>query len=1039
MNWLVSTSLRLRVIVVALAVALMIIGVRVIRSTPLDVFPEFAPPLVEIQTEAPGLSTAEVESLISAPIENALNGVAQLKTLRSKSVLGLSSVVLIFQEDTDLLRARQLTQERIALVAPQLPAAARPPVILQPLSSTSRAMKIGVSSKTLSQMELSTLARWTIRPRLMAIPGVANVAIWGQRDRQLQVLVDPDRLRNHGVTLDDVVRATRDAVAVAAGGFVDTPNQRLPVAHMYTVTRTQDLARVPVAFRNGAPLQLSSVAEVVEGFPPPIGDAVINDGPGLLLIVEKQPTGNTLDVTRNVEAALNALKPGLKDVEIDSTIFRPATFIEVALRNLRSALLIGCLLVIVVLVAFLFEWRTALISLLAIPLSLLTAALVLYWRGYTINTMVIAGLVIALGEVVDDAIIDVENIMRRLRLNREAGSPESAFSVALKASLEVRSAIVYATLIVTLVFLPIFFLDGLSGSFFRPLAVSYVLAVLASLGVALTLTPALSLLLLPRASMLNRGLARAEAPLARWLKRGYRNVLPSFINKPRTAVATMLLLFALTGVTAPFLGEEFLPNFKETDFLMHWVEKPGTSLEAMRRITIRVSKELRAIPGVRNFGSHIGRAEVADEVVGPNFTELWISIDPDVPYEPTVAKIQSVVDGYPGLVRDLLTYLKERIKEVLTGAGASIVVRLYGPDLEGLRAKAAEIGKTIGGVEGVANLKVEQQVLVPQIEVQLKPDAAAQFGLTPGDVRRAATTLIKGQKVGEVYEAQQINDVVVWSAANTRADIESLRRLRINLPAGGDAPLGDVADIRIAPAPNIIQREGASRRIDVTCDVKGRDLGSVAREIESKVKALSFERGYHPEFLGEYAARQAARNRLLALSAVALLGILLLLRADFHSMRLVALVTVSLPFALVGGVAATFLTGGILSLGSLIGFITVLGIAARNGIMLVSHYRHLEAEEGQPFGKDLVLRGSEERLAPILMTALATGLALLPIVVSGNKPGHEIEHPLAVVILGGLVTSTILNLFLMPALYLRFGKSKGEVVMRLAKASEKSS
>jgi len=445
MNWIVSTSLQMRVIVVALAVALMIVGVRVIRSTPLDVFPEFAPPLVEIQTEAPGLSTAEVESLISTPIENALNGVAQLKALRSKSVLSLSSVVLIFQEDTDLIRARQLVQERLALVAPQLPAAARPPVILQPLSSTSRALKIGVSSKTLSQVELSTLARWTIRPRLMAIPGVANVAIWGQRDRQLQVLVDPDRLRNHSVTLDDVLRATRDAVAVAAGGFVDTPNQRLPVAHLASVTQPQDLARVPVAFRNGAPLELGAVAEVVEGFPPPIGDAVINDGPGLLLIVEKQPTGNTLDVTRNVEAALKALKPGLKDVEIDSTIFRPATFIEVALRNLRNALLIGCLLVIAVLVVFLFEWRTALISLLAIPLSLLAATLVLYWRGYSINTMVIAGLVIALGEVVDDAIIDVENIMRRLRLNREAERPESAFSVVLKASLEVRSAIVYAT------------------------------------------------------------------------------------------------------------------------------------------------------------------------------------------------------------------------------------------------------------------------------------------------------------------------------------------------------------------------------------------------------------------------------------------------------------------------------------------------------------------------------------------------------------------------------------------------------------------
>ncbi|HMV47572.1 MAG TPA: efflux RND transporter permease subunit, partial [Blastocatellia bacterium] len=654
-----------------------------------------------------------------------------------------------------------------------------------------------------------------------------------------------------------------------------------------------------------------------------------------------------------------------------------------------------------------------------IPLSLLAAAMVLYWRGYTINTMVIAGLVIALGEVVDDAIIDVENIMRRLKLNREAGNPESAFSVVLKASLEVRSAIVFATLIVVLVFLPIFFLDGLSGSFFRPLAISYVLAVLASLAVALTLTPALSLLLLPRAAH-----RKQEPALTRFLKRLYRRVLPAFIGKPKLSVAAMLLLFGLTAAAIPFLGEEFLPNFKETDFLMHWVEKPGTSLEAMDRITIRASKELRAIPGVRNFGSHIGRAEVADEVVGPNFTELWISIDPNAPYEPTVAKIQEVVDGYPGLVRDLLTYLKERIKEVLTGAGASVVVRIYGPDLEGLRAKAAEVGKVIGGVQGVANLKIEQQVSVPQIEVRLKPAAAARFGLTPGDVRRAATTLIKGQKVGELYEAQQINDVVVWGAAHTRTDLEAIRRLRIGLPAGGDAPLGDVADVYIAPAPNVIQHEGASRRIDVTCDVKGRDLGSVAREVESKVKTLSFDRGYHPEFLGEFAARQASKNRLFALAGLALLGILLLLHADFRSGRLVTLVAVSLPFALIGGVAATLLTGGVLSLGSLVGFVTVLGIAARNGIMLVSHYRHLETEEGQAFGKELVLRGSEERLAPILMTALATGLALLPIVLSGNKPGHEIEHPLAVVILGGLVTSTLLNLFVMPALYLRFGARK---------------
>jgi Cu/Ag efflux pump CusA len=740
MNWLVSTSLHLRVVVVALAILLMVVGIRVVPSTPLDVFPEFAPPLVEIQTEAPGLSTTEVESLVTVPIENALNGTARLKTMRSKSVLGLSSVVLIFQEDAQLMVSRQLVQERLAIVAGHLPSVAKPPVILSPLSSTSRVMKIGLSSKKLSQMELTTLARWTIRPRLMAIPGVANVAIWGERDRQLQVLIDPDRLRDHNVVLDDVVRVTRDSVAPAAGGFLDTPNQRLAITHLSPISTPQDLARIPVAFRNGAPLELGQVAEVVDGFPPPIGDAVINDGPGLLLIVEKQPEGNTLNVTRNVETTIEALRPGLKDVEIDSTIFRPATFIEVALHNLNQALLIGCLLVVAVLAVFLFEWRTMLISLLAIPLSLLSAALVLHYRGYSINTMVIAGLVIALGCVVDDAIIDVENIMRRLRLNRALDQPESAFRVVLKASLEVRSAIVYATLIVVMVFVPVYFLEGLSGSFFRPLAVSYVLAVLASLGVALTLTPALSLMLLPRAAETSRG----EPPMTRVLKRGYRTLLPGLVRRPGWAVVicVAVLLGTLAGI--PFLGEEFLPDFQETDFLMHWVEKPGASLEAMQRITVQVSKELRAIPGVRNFGAHIGRAEVADEVVGPNFTELWISIDPAVPYAPTVARIKEVVDGYPGLYRDVLTYLKERIKEVLTGAGASVVVRIYGPDLQVLRAKAEEAGKVIGAIPGVTNLKVEPQVLVPQLEIRVRDETARRFGMTPGDVRRAATTLVKG-------------------------------------------------------------------------------------------------------------------------------------------------------------------------------------------------------------------------------------------------------------------------------------------------------
>jgi Cu/Ag efflux pump CusA len=618
--------------------------------------------------------------------------------------------------------------------------------------------------------------------------------------------------------------------------------------------------------------------------------------------------------------------------------------------------------------------------------------------------------------VVDDAIIDVENILRRLRLNRASPKPLPAFRVVLNASLEVRSAVVYASLIVALVFLPVFFLEGLAGTFFRPLALSYILAILASLGVALTLTPALCLMLLHGTPE-----RKQEAPLVRWLKARYRAVLPGLVRRPKLVIGVLVVAFAATAVVWLRLGEEFLPNFKERDFLMHWVEKPGTSVEAMTRITVAASKELRSVPGVRNFGAHIGRAEVADEVVGPNFTELWISLDPEVDYQPTVAKVQEIVDGYPGLYRDLLTYLRERIKEVLTGASASIVVRVFGPELHVLRAKAEEVGAALKDVRGISALKVEPQTLVPQVQVRLRAEATASFGLTPAAVRGAVSTFVSGRTVGQVFEDQKIHDVTVWSIPSVRGDLASLRELLIEIPGGGHVPLSDVAELTIVPAPNEIKREGASRRIDITCNVAGRDLGSVARDVQQKVAAISFPQGYHPELLGEYAARQAARRQLLTLSAVALAGILVLLLVDFQSPRLVALVALTLPFALIGGVLAAWFSGGVLSLGSLVGFVTVLGIAARNGIMLVSHYRHLEREEGETPGLGLVLRGAEERLTPILMTASCAGLALLPLVVRGNIPGHEIEFPMAVVILGGLITSTVLNLFLLPSLYAKFG------------------
>ncbi len=1021
MRWIVLTSLRLRFLVVALAALLITLGITSARELPLDAFPEFAPPLVEIQTEAPGLSTEEVESLVSAPLESALLGVPWLATLRSKSVLGLSSVVLIFEEGTNALVARQAVQERLLAEAGRLPSLARAPVLLPPLSSTSRALKIGLTSKRLSQMDLTTLALWVIRPRLMAVPGVANVAIWGQRDRQLQVRVDPEFLAAAGATLDAVVRAASEATAVAAGGFVDTPTQRMAVRQASLADDPQALAEALVEARDGAPLRLGDVAEVGIGFPPPIGDAIVNDVPGLLLVVEKHPWGNTLAVTEQVETALEALRPALGDVEIDTGIFRPASFIEQSIANLRHALLLGCALVAAVLFLFFVRWRPAVISLVTIPLSVAVVLLVLRAFGATLNTMTLAGLAIAVGVVVDDAVIDVENIARRLRGARREGFVRSPLRVVLDASLEVRSAVVLASLIVSLVFVPVFFLPGLAGAFFRPLAVAYVLAVMASLAVALTVTPVLSLLLLEGAP------GRDEEPaFVKALKRRYRRMLPFFLDHPRRTMAFLGLAMAAGAATLPVLGEEFLPAFRERQFLMHWVEKPGTSLEALRRVTLRVSRELRAIPGVRGFGSHLGRAEEGDEVVGPNFSELWIALDDDADYDATVARVNEVIAGYPGLQRDVLTYLKERIKEVLTGAGATLVVRIYGPDLDGLRRQARAVAEAMEGVDGVKDLKIEAQALVPQIVVRPDAERAALFGLSAAKIQGDLATLLQGRRVGEVRRDQKRFDVVVSGADALREDVEGLRRIPISTAGGAPVPLGDVALVSIVPAPNEIKREGGSRRIDVTCNVEGRDLGRVAREIESRVRALPFEPESHPEILGEYAARAQAQGRLAWLAGGVLVAIFLLLHADFGSLRLASLIFGTLPFALVGSLGAALVAHGVLSLGSLVGLVTVLGIAARNGILLISHYRHLEREEGEPFGRELLLRGAEERLAPILMTALCAGLALLPLALSGNQPGQELEHPMAIVILGGLVSSTALNLLLLPSLYGRFGRTRAD-------------
>jgi CzcA family heavy metal efflux pump len=1034
MRWIVGSSLKFRFIVVALTAATMFFGIQQANDSAVDVFPEFAPPKVEVHTIAVGLAPTEVEQLITVPLEQALNGIPGVETIRSNSVEQLSQIVLLFERGTDLLEARQLVGERIATATATLPTWAAPPVMLQPMSATSRVLKIGLSTTDpeLDLMDLSMTAYWKIRTRLLRVPGVANVPIWGERLEMLQVHADPVRLAQQQVTLDEVLNVTADTLDaglvqyseghfIGRGGWVEGAGERVGIRHVQPVVQPGDLANVPIVTADGRQIRLSDVADLKRDHQPLIGDAVINEGDGLMLIVEKLPWANTVDVTKGVEEALAELEPGLQGIAVDSAIFRPATFIEDSISNLTRALVLGAVLMILMLGVFLYSWRTALISVVAIPLSLLIALLILNARGATINTMILAGFVIALGDIVDDAIIDIENVVRRLRQHRAQGSTRSTARVILDASLEVRGAIVYATLIEVVAILPIFMLGGLSGSFFQPLALAYGIALLASMGVALTVTPALSLIFFRSA----KSLKHRESPIVPPMKRGYERLLRGVVFRPRRAYAAVAAITAMGIVVLPVLGQSLLPSFKERDFLMHWLAKPDTSLQEEVRTTKAVNAELLEIPGVRNAGSHIGNAFLGDEPHGVWFGENWISVDRSVDYDQTLAAVQETVDGYPGIFRDVQTYLKERIREVLTGSSEPITIRIFGQDLGLLREKAEEVNELVGGVPGVTENSVSFQDDIPQLKVEVDLAAAQRYGVKPGDVRRAASRLVAGEEAGDLYVGGRAHDVQLWSAPESRESVTDLQNLRIDTPTGGQVRLADVASITIESVPNVIHHEGLFRSIDVGANLDGtRDLGSVVGDIEQQLDGVQWPLEFRAEMLGEFTEREAAQQRLLLFSAGAAILIFLLLQASFRSWRLATLSFLTLPIALVGGVLAAYLGSRVITLGSLVGFLTVFGIVARNGIMLISHCQHLERFEGVPFGPELVIRGAKERLVPIMMTVLTTGLALIPLVVAGSIPGQEIEHPMAIVILGGLITATLLNLFVVPALYLGLAKRK---------------
>jgi CzcA family heavy metal efflux pump len=1031
MRTVVKLSLRFRWIVLFLAAATLALGFVQIPNTKVDVFPEFAPPEVEIQTIAVGNSSEEVEQLITVPIEDQLGGIEGLAELRSKSVAQLSSIRLIFERGADELKARQLVQERLSQITPTLPTGASPPFMMPALSATSRILKIGVTSDVISPTELSEIAYWKIRARLLRVPGVAQVAIYGERIPQRHIQLDPEKLAKHDVTLRQVMDAGSNAVeaglmqytdgaVVGTGGFIEEDGQRFNIRHVQPIVEPEQIAKIPVVERDGEVIRMGDLGQVVIDPGPLIGDGVVDDGFGLLLIVQKYRGANTVEVTRGVEEAMHQMQPGLPGITVDTTIFRPTTFIEQSLDNLRVAMLLGIGLVALIIIAFLFEWRTAFISLIAIPLSLVAAVLILDAGGVTINVMVLAGLVVAIGVVVDDAIIDVENVVRRLRQARAEGSTASTFSIVLNASVEVRSAITYATVINVIAVVPVLFLAGLSGSFFRPLVLSYALAVLVSMVVALTVTPALCLLLL------SRGRLGKESPLMRVLKRAYGAVLAPLIRRPLPAMAMTAVLCLAGLAAAPTLGSQLLPNFKERDFLMHWLTEPSTSVTEETRVSILACKDLKEIEGVRNCGSHIGQAYLADEIYGVYFGENWISVSPEVDYDETLDKVHRVVESYPGLYRDVQTYLRERIKEVLTGASESIVVRISGPDLAELQKQAKDIEGRIGDIPGIEDAHASLQTDLPHIQVETDLAKARAVGLTPGDIRRQTSAMIASEEVSDIFSRGRAYDVHVTLIPSARDSVTDVENMQLDTPSGRRVMLKDVATVTMGPTPNAILREKQSRYIDVGANVSGRPLNQVVDDVEQRMEGVTFPLGYHAQVIGESTELDAAEDTLLAFGIAAGLATLLLLHVAFGSFRPALLTFVLLPMALVGGAIAVWMSGRVLSLGSLVGFLAVFGIAARNGILMISHFERLERQEGVKFGPGLVIQGAKERLAPIMMTALATGLALVPLVIAGSIPGHEIEHPMAIVILGGLVTATLVNLFVLPSLYLAFGKSRRE-------------
>jgi Cu/Ag efflux pump CusA len=1037
---IVRSALRFRGLIVGIAAAIIVVGVVTLRDAPVDVYPEFTPPYVEIQTESLGLSAAEVEQLLTVPLEaDLLNGVEGVDVIRSSSLPGLSSIVLVFEPGYDVYKGRQLVQERLTqLGGAAFPNVSKPPTMLQPLSSSSRVMMIGLSSKNLTPIQKSVIARWTLRPRLMGVPGVANVAAWGMRDQQIQVQVSPERLRQKGVTLSQVISTAGNAQIASpvsyleasvpgTGGFIETPQQRLQVRNVFDkIADPKELGKVPVE-SSGGRLRLTDVATVVADHQPLIGDAVVNDKDGLLLVVEKFPGANAKEVTKGVEAALEKLKPGLAGLRTDSSVFRPASFIDEAIGNLTTAIVIAALLLALALVAVLMHWRTVLIVLVTVPTSLVAAAIALDLLGETFNAITFAGLALALAVVVDDAVTGAENVARRLAQRHAADSDTSVSTIVLDATHEIRSPLGYATLIVLLVIVPLAVMEGRPGAFLTPLAVAYVVAVLTATVMAMTLTPALSVLLPPRHA---RSRQRVGAI--------YAGVLSKLVDNSRAAIAGAALLALAVVVALALMGTSLIPTLEDRDVLVRLDAKPGTSNPRMTEIATDLSRSLRQISGVDNVGAQVGRAVSGDRIVDVNSAEVVIRMKSGEDYDATRAAIQRAVDGVEGAKAQVTTYSAQKIRDVgalkngenvvtgdgldvLTGSGKPLVVRVYGQDLDTLRREAAKLRRVMSEVEGLVDPKIETPSEQPTLEIEVDLAKARGYGVKPGDVRRAEAILLQGILVGSTFKEQKVFDVIVQGDPKLATSEAAVRNLLIDRPDGGHVRLSQVADVRIGTTPTVIRRDAVSRKLDIAAGVSGRSLGDVTADVEQRLADVKLPLEYHAQVIDQTVSDEINAGQIVAFALAAAIAIFLLMQAAFRSWRVAALAFLSLPLALAGGVLGALLLGGGITLGVLVGLLALFGLAARNGVALIRHFQHLEQEEQEAFGRDLVTRGAQERLAPVLTSAAAIGAAMLPLLVMGPIAGLEIVHPMAVVVLCGLASSSALILFVLPALYLRFG------------------